>query len=75
MNVFKSVTLWLYILIAVFTSLSTISGSDEAKEMVNKAALFYAKGFVAVVMAALLAAKMYLSVPKPDETKEPPKDK
>ncbi len=76
MNIFKSVSLWLYVLIAVFTATGGILGSDEAKEMIDRVALFYLKGTNAVILALLLAAKMYLSRPDgppPPPLSEPPK--
>ncbi len=75
MNALKSLTFWLYVLLAVFTSLNVIATSDEAKEIIGKVTLFYAKGFIAVIGAALLAAKMTLSKPEPPPPTPDLKDK
>ncbi len=71
----KSMSLWLYILIAVFTSLQGILSTDESKNMLDAVTLYYSKGSCGTILAALLAAKMYLSVPKPaDAPPKPPTD-
>ncbi len=59
----KSSALWFYVLLSVFTAMQATLNSDESKAMIGAVVLYYSKGICAMIMAGLLAAKIYFSKP------------
>ena len=51
----------LYVLIALFSALSGVCGSDEAAKWISPVALFYARSFVVVTSACVVALKLFRS--------------